>query len=115
MSFIRKTASMLSFGSADTDDSIRYVLIIDNNIKNEVINNVKNKKFCRHCNVSEISLGVYSEDKSIWKWNTNFKNQDKEKVLNFIKIYGEIENEYGTKINKKSFLNTLKQTNLLKK
>lgn len=104
MSFIRKTTSMLSLSSMDKelDDRIKYFLVIDGSV---LKNTFKNQTICKHCGMVDVLLGTFSESSGQWEWDrANFKHQDMDSVLDFIKIYGEIKNEYDTRICKNNFI-----------
>lgn len=106
MSFIRKTTSLLSLGSFDNDDKIEYYLIVD---KNSMDNTFKNQKHCRHCNKIDILLGTYSESNGRWEWNkSNFKYCGMDRMIQFIGECGNVENEFGTKIEINNFLDHVK-------
>lgn len=102
MSFIKKTTSLLSLSSAENDDKIEYYLIVD---KKLVKNMFKNQKYCRHCDKIDILLGTYSESNGRWEWNkSNFKYQDMSKIIQLIRDCGNVENEFGTRIQINNFL-----------
>lgn len=99
----KKTTSMLSLGSAEPDDRIDYFIELN---KKYVDCTFKNQYVCSCCGLMKIKLGQFSELSTKWDWDkANFFHQNSKFMLDLInKPKSNIVNEFGTNIDKESFI-----------